>query len=462
MSRINGTALVDLTPHKSGAQKYEASAVLDDVGRPDEVELRLTLSNPITPQQLFQPGGLDYLRDREIITELDDDTTISGKILAVANQSLRHTGEVTLRLLLNSTQRKDPSANAADTKTWSFGLSNLTLSIGDATTSRPVPDNAGASKVPAGWTRNKIHVTVGGREWTLTDLFIGSSRTKKEGLDITKPLHSGTLSTPFQADEEAEAVSQIATDLTSLLSFALGRGVEWVSRSALNAEGKAKAIAYSGVFLTPFKQQSPAPVDNFAPGVLKGFLEGAYPAYVSDREWFHRTIGFFRQVQMNPFVEIKAAILNILLDRIAASIVADAGGHEIDRQLPSRLDDRSFREALHDLFQKQTEAWNLSRTDALIGVVKNWNASPSFGEGVKRACVELRIPEPPGKLLRLRHKLLHVGELDPAGEELHAYWKELESLALMMILRLLSYEGQFFHSRFGSHPVTLKDKLASS
>jgi hypothetical protein len=88
-----------------------------------------------------------------------------------------------------------------------------------------------------------------------------------------------------------------------------------------------------------------------------------------------------------------------------------------------------------------------------------WNAKPSFAEGIRRACEAVRLKPPPTKLLGTRHRLMHVGELHPADMTLVDYWKELEALVLLLIVRMLDYEGFVYAAKFGASEILLKDYL---
>lgn len=158
-------------------------------------------------------------------------------------------------------------------------------------------------------------------------------------------------------------------------------------------------------------------------------------------------------------MQIKTAILNILIDRISTELTKGQGGAEIDDELPKRAGSQDFKKALHQLLMTLSTNWTEQRTADIIRTIKDYNARPPFPKKVARACAQQQLPPMAGKLLGTRHLLLHVGKLEPPDGDVIGYWMELDALVLMLILRMLRYEGQLYHPKYGADGIVLKDKL---
>ena len=85
---------------------------------------------------------------------------------------------------------------------------------------------------------------------------------------------------------------------------------------------------------------------------IKKFLESAHPKYAADRERFSRTLDLHLQSRMTPILDVKAILLNVLLERVSTrgrQLCAQAAECDVrrqgGRQLPARTDAQGFREA---------------------------------------------------------------------------------------------------------------------
>jgi len=101
--------------------------------------------------------------------------------------------------------------------------------------------------------------------------------------------------------------------------------------------------------------------------------------------------------------------------------------------------------------------WKTQHTDKLIVAIKEFNARPSFAEGIKRACRDLCLKPPDGKFLRTRHPLMHVGNLHLPHMRVQSFWTQLDGLVLFLILRMLKYDGLAYAAHYGRHPIRLRD-----
>ncbi len=206
----------------------------------------------------------------------------------------------------------------------------------------------------------------------------------------------------------------------------------------------------------PFDSGGHAVVNNWEPGILRPFIETACSGIAKERDWWHKTLGMYLLVQVNKYLEIKCATLNILVDRIAAKRSDAVGGAEIDASLPARIDD-GFEQRLHGVLTELSQHWDENRTNRLIETITEWNARPSFGKRIRRVCDKLRIPQPSERFPATRYRLLHLDDLSPTEGTVGEYWTQLEWLVLAMILSLLGYEGEFYHHKLGDLLVPASD-----
>jgi hypothetical protein len=155
-------------------------------------------------------------------------------------------------------------------------------------------------------------------------------------------------------------------------------------------------------------------------------------------------------------------LLNTLLDRLSDKILGRTNTPEIDAELPKKLDEPEFQTKLHSLLASLSSNWGKDRTDKLIGNIKQWNRQPSFPQKISRACQKLAIHPMPLKRLGFRHVLIHQGEmhgdLDSDDERLR-YFTELEGLALLLICRLLEFDGLVFLAVFGAQQKRVSEFL---
>ncbi|MFH1110934.1 MAG: hypothetical protein V1790_17310, partial [Planctomycetota bacterium] len=270
---------------------------------------------------------------------------------------------------------------------------------------------------------------------------------------MTVPLVTATLETAFQAGDAREAILSVADDIAVAMTLALGRDVRCVLCARTNDCGEYIDAVSRNQLVHPFNLGGHAVVDNWEPGILRPFIETACTEIAKERDWWHKTLGMYLLVQVNKYLEVKCAILHILVDRIAAKHSDAVGDAEIDPNLPARIDD-GFKRRLHDLLTELSPHWGADRTNRLIETIKAWNATPSFSKRICRVCDKLRIPQPPERLLATRHRLLHSGDLDPREGTIGEYWTELEWPVLVTILRLLGYEGKMYHHKLGAHPTS--------
>jgi hypothetical protein len=192
---------------------------------------------------------------------------------------------------------------------------------------------------------------------------------------------------------------------------------------------------------------------------LKTFLESAHPKYAADREWFSRSLDLHLQSRMTSILDVKAILLNVLLERVSTRVVGTKFPPQIDKDLPARLDDPGFVQELHKLLAGLSDKWLESQTKQICETIKLWNSGPSLMKRVQMACSALGLEEPASKMIKPRNPILHLGEVDVKYENVFEYWRELDALMVLMLLRSLGYDGRLYHLKFGATTVQMRDLL---
>jgi len=194
--------------------------------------------------------------------------------------------------------------------------------------------------------------------------------SKKEKPDVAIPLTTARLETAFQADDTRENVTSAGDDIAVVLTLAFGRDVRCVSCSRVDANGAYIDTLERSLLVHPFHSGGQAVVNNWEPGILRPFIEIASGGIAKERDWWHKTLGLYQLVQVNKYLEIKCAILNILVDRKAAKHSDTIGAAQIDEKLSARIDD-GFERRLHDLLRELSSHWDERRTRRLIETIKD-------------------------------------------------------------------------------------------
>lgn len=441
------------------SKKYSLPGFLhfDHNGLPCELDLSLADVAQDFVSALLNPDSESALAGMPVRIRTTEVPNMAATIKLVRNVNLDSSGTVVARCLLVDVRCNEDQGDGQGT--WRLNLTNVKLKIGDVKSD--IPPASGSPKHLWGWRLDKIAFYVDDREWILEDHLFGQWK-KRDDLDFNAPIVSATLTTAALPDDTAAIVCDAADTITALLTLASGKSVRAVKIERLDTNGKSNWWSVRNLLAFPFDRSGFSAIDNWQPKTLKTFVENAYPIVVADREWWLATLDMFMQVHVNPYLETKAMILNVLADRIAAKLGGERKEAEIDIQLNAKLKEKQFQTSLHNLLTGLTVQWTTDRTNNLISAIKRWNAQPSFTEGIRRACDAVRLEPPPTKLLRTRHRLLHVGELKPPDMTLVDYWKELEALVLLLVVRMLDYEGFVYASKFGASQILLKDYLVSA
>lgn len=364
--------------------------------------------------------------------------------------------DVSLTFVLDKSEASLPAAVDHPVRTWSFGLSNVHLRIGDERVEHPAPRR----KLPpgvtirGGFSNSAIRFKVDRREWRLIDAHFRMSSDQRKALG-REPVQSGRLIVATNQGEKLTAVTPTATAICYLLTLALSRDIKIVSASGLDDAGSLVHGVSTPHFVHPSGIGHAPVVDNDEHRMLASFVERAYAIYASDPEWWARTIGLFFESRATSYIDIASTTLNVLLDRLTTKVVGDADEPQIDAGIETALVKDGFKDELHTILQKLSAKWDVLRTEAIISKIREFNARPSFPKKVQAACRTLGIAPPATKAVAPRHKLLHLGELIATGGV--DYWRDLDALVVQMLLRMLGYDGLFYHFKYGGRSVSLAD-----
>jgi len=454
MEPLDVTAVVDLSDAGSGVREFPGKLLFDHNDQAVELELLLAgLDKKLTEKALADEAS-DFLGGKAVSLRLADRREIRTTIKGVAGSRFNLPAEVFVYCVLGNAEfgtLVQPLQGA-----WSFRLTNVKLRRYDLTTQTPAPP--GLPDDQRGWTLDRMTLNLGGRGWELKDELFCQAKKQREA-NIQVPLVTASLRTPVHAHDTPESVSRDADAIAALLTLALARSVQAVKLEHVDTGGNCDWWRTRDLVAYAFGQFGFPAVDNWESGTLRSFIEHAYPVVAADRAWWLPTLGRFMQVHVNPCLETKAMLLYMLADRIAAKFVARPTGAEIDADLDKKLRGREFREQLHALLGGLSNNWKKQRTDNLIGVIKQWNAGPSFIKGITRACQALDLKPPGAKFLGARHRLMHLGELHLPHVTPESFWTELEALILFLMLRMLKYDGLAYAAHYGCHPIRLRDSV---
>jgi hypothetical protein len=440
---LNGQATLDLTHFGIPNQPCPCGIKFDIFGRPAIVDIQF-------PQNAELWNGLannpESVRDLPLTVAMPDGRTMRARIAIFSGWH----GDVTTTMWATFRISDSLVAHAAphDGDHWRIRLTNIRIPRGDRTTR--VATGKGIT-----FRHDSVVFNVAGREWVLTDdwweRWLPPARP-----DTSKPLPSGLLETECKPDDTREGVEAIAEEIESLLRLALCRAITWVCCDRVKG-GKVVESHYSSGWSRPFDAGGSQIISNEEPFQLKSFLETTHPRFVADRDWFRVTILLYTISRMSEHIEVRSSLQNTLLDRIAAKVLQDDEAAEIDAELPGRMT-KNWVNRLHDLMLEASPHWTRDRTGQLTSSIKNWNSNPSFPGGVERAAMRLGLWPPSKAQLTKRHKLIHLGEYDASdGTSALDYWREIECLVTMMLLRVLGYAGPFYHLAIGH-----TDKLLSN
>jgi hypothetical protein len=457
---LDGYVTLDLTPLAMGVSRIKASLTLTDIESPDLLEFEIVSSHPTINRYFFEKLPLtSVIVNDQIVVQLNDGRTVEANIAFVANRSKSSQG---LKLRVYLTCVKVSRIGCAEPKIWQFMIANVRLkpldSVQDISPPESVLNYLAINGFPNAETK-AIRLSFGNRSWQLVEFL--HRDWPPEYQRIYTPINSAVLITEVGYNDNIQDLQRCATTLCLLLSFALGRDINWSSQSQLDENGHAIVEVQQKPGIRAFKEKSFRLVDDFGCNNLSTFLEVAYPTFCSDQEWWHITIDLLVDARCAGVLESKCAILNILLERIADHEL-EASDNEIHRDLEKSLSEEGFKADLQKCLNK-LPGWKQERTNAVLQTIKEWNKRPSLAAKVKRICSKLGMHEPSGKRIRFRNGLLHRGEFDSSlkafADQLE-YLHEVEAVVCLLLVRMLKFEGFIYLNALGySDGITVADAI---
>jgi len=455
---LPGTMWIDLSALDGEPQRCDVQLILTEQGTVDSFEAMLSGLSALTINRLLKEAPLIW--GQAISGTIEDGRQFSGTIATITSFRLVGAGSLEIGGKLSNIAFANSQAALDSPQRWVFTLSNVQLSFGDAISQIPLPANAPAGAM-AGWSRDSIEFQANGRQWRLTDTNSGKWK-KLSRNDFAKPIFSGRLTTEWRTTDDDEDLTAVASDISDILSIALSRAVSWISYTLEGTSGKGMRSYERSAYAAAFAKHGSVPINNYDFGVLKAYLELTLPQVSANRIWFHRTLGLLLQSQIADMLDVKCSILYILVDRLSSHVVQKTGNAEIDAELKPRAKAPAFISELHEVLKKLSPSnWTNDHTNAVLTEIKRWNQEPSFVKKVQRACTTVDLPAPDKDLLKPRNELLHHGELDTGSNDTVAHYLELDWVVLALTLRILGYEGMYYHPKFGTDPVLMKAQLIS-
>lgn len=436
---------VDLSPLELGVVECDAYICYNLLDQPESITLFIA-------DDMFRVFHREHLDIRDVFgvdtfsAALEDGSHITGKLAFVKSTS---SGPINSHIeCYISCATCVESYSSVLAPRWVFRLANYCVGgFGDRMTEYKSSNDS--LVIEKGQHRNRLMFMFSQREWTLDDDLYG--RWPKGDFTFPGPVVSGTLSTEQREGDTESVLNQAARAIEDLLSLALGGDIKWVQ---LRHPGDAgMQIQYRKPGLLSFNHRWSALAGNWVCGNVRLFMESCEKSYFADQDWWSITIDLLTQVRGVGQLEVKCTLLNTLLDRITAKVNGDRNEAVIDQSLPDRIDRKWFRCVLHFLLRTLSRKWERHRTDTLCDVtIKGWNSELSFPDKVARACDLLGVQALSRSQLGLRHKLIHTGELDKklkSTDKKVEYLFGVESLVMMLLIRMLGFEGYIY---LPSHP----------
>ncbi len=95
--------------------------------------------------------------------------------------------------------------------------------------------------------------------------------------------------------------------------------------------------------------------------------------------------------------------------------------------------------------QQPAESWTDELSGKLIQKISQWNNTPSYPKKIATVYEIVGLLPPPKMVIDARHTLMHVGSLPKAvKKEISAYHRDIHQSIVVLLLRMLRYEGSFF------------------
>jgi hypothetical protein len=337
--------------------------------------------------------------------------------------------------------------------TYEFSLPNVDLHIGDARTNNS----------RGGFSVDHINLDIGGRCWILRRMAtLGGSIVPVDvvyGAGVFQIDYSDHCCLQAVGTEaERASLEETADSLCWLLQIALGQKVAWTVLRERSSKG-ATMIQSRSVAVESSPRPN-APLRNSPRGVLKNYLESAYPVYRSDEEWWRVTADWFVMARSSGYVQVAGLIASMLFDRCTSKILKSVKfPPQIDPKVANLIGTKGSKrediaQQLDGIFSGDFPNWNNGRSNAILDVVVGWDASPSYFSKIMEAFKTIGMSAPSKELMASRHTLAHTGELKEGSLTIPQYHSAILGTLTEMLLRMLSYRGKFSVVGTGEQEIT--------
>ena len=277
----------------------------------------------------------------------------------------------------------------------------------------------------------------------------------------TPPPRTGTLSTAVVAGDSADSIQELGRHLCILLSFSSCLPVDWCTCALLDSAGQVIWEQHRAVRRVHYETGQGRIEQDYPQltGVIRAYMEQCYPRFAADLGQLSQALAVYVEAQLADTTLVRAALLNMLLDRLQKEINEGRDAPQVDRELETRVDRKEFKERLRTLLAELSPNWTPDLTGRIIGEIKRLN-TPGFGRAVRLAFESLGVQGFDRIPLGTRHVVLHEAELPLGVNEVIPYLSELDLLVFLIIACRLGYTGQFWHPHLGNQVQRLEDLLA--
>lgn len=331
--------------------------------------------------------------------------------------------------------------------THEFFLPNVDFGLGD---SRTIIGQPAGTAQP--FVLDKIEFSAGGFAWTLRKLYRHEKQCLAadelndrvlKGEQIDGPPKQCPHSLLQATASEVERVEEVADQICWLLNLALAQSVAWTKRDEVVGGVRSFKRARS-VRIASFPNAN-RPLANDGNRCLKSYLEGAYPGFMKDADWWRVTLDWYTESRASSILQLRGLMSSIILERAANRILK---GQPLPEQIATGLDKKLTDEAgallaKFDEFLKRelTPGWQTHRSSALLQVIKGWNKSQPFKAKVQNSFGQLGLTPPDSTILAPRDTLAHKGEIELDDDEFAQYHSEISYAATAILMKMLDYQG---------------------
>ena len=399
---------------------------------------------------------------------LDFQDIIKGKVLhcnfdgiySIATLELIHKHEFSLEtnveffhVLCSNIQ----ATSHGDAKKYEFFLPYVKLGVADRSTSLAHPCQGGSSM------RDHCVFTINGREWMIRHTYEIEGKyynaletmriARKSGLK--KPIPSSSNNSMLEvstADLPQEEAEKTANDICRLLQLAFGQTVGWTQLHLRNDD--ETTFLCSRANSIPSKNSPVSPIRNWCDGKIQRYLENAYPVYSKSPEWWSITLSWVALTFEIKAIESSLAINYILLDRISSFQLEKHSfgnllGDSFSKRLQCKCDRSLLASKIENVLTEFSDDYPTSKTPAIIQKLQEWNKQPPYAQKINTTFRMNDLPDPPIEMLKVRHTLLHTGNVSSEPEEALQTYFLCNQQILLLLFSMLGYTGKFFATGMG-------------